>query len=133
MPNQFSLEWIESHYKDEIKISIKSLFDKNVKYQFLVAKEKKVHFKDKDNSNRSYSKTKIKRFNNLNIKYTFDNFIVGSNNEFAKTASESVSNNPGQQNFNPFIIYGGVGLGKTHLMHAIGNNSLKTKSKFKHC
>ena len=59
------------------------------------------------------------------MKYTFDNFIVGNNNEFAKTASESVSKNPGQQNFNPLIIYGGVGLGKTHLMHAIGNNALK--------
>ena len=62
---------------------------------------------------------------NLNLKYTFENFIVGSNNEFAKTASESVSNNPGEQNFNPLIIYGGVGLGKTHLMHAIGNRALE--------
>ena len=53
------------------------------------------------------------------------NFIVGNNNEFAKTASESVSKNPGHKIFNPLIIYGGVGLGKTHLMHAIGNNALK--------
>ncbi len=124
VPNQFSLEWIESHYKDEIMLSIKALFDKDIKYQFCVAKGKKVGIK-KRNSSELITKPKVKRFNNLNDKYTFDNFIVGGNNEFAKTASESVSNNPGQHNFNPLIIYGGVGLGKTHLMHAIGNNSLK--------
>ena len=124
VPNQFSLEWIESHYKDEIKLSIEALFDKQLRYQLLVAKEKKATLKE-TTADRSYLKTKIKRFNNLNDKYLFDNFIVGNNNEFAKTACESVSNNPGQQNFNPLIIYGGVGLGKTHLMHAIGNNSLK--------
>ena len=124
VPNQFSLEWIESHYKDEIKLSISALFSKQIQYQLLVAKEKRFN-SNLTNSSEPALKTKIKRFNNLNNKYTFDNFIVGNNNEFAKTASESVSKNPGQQNFNPLIIYGGVGLGKTHLMHAIGNNSLK--------
>ena len=124
VPNQFSLEWIESHYKDEIKLSISDLFSKQIQYQLLVAKEKRFN-SNLINSSEPALKTKIKRFNNLNNKYTFDNFIVGNNNEFAKTASESVSRNPGQQNFNPLIIYGGVGLGKTHLMHAIGNNSLK--------
>lgn len=130
VPNQFSLEWIESHYKEEIKFSIKSLFNKSIKYQFLVAKEKSKIL----NNNKPEEfliKDKAKTFNNLNIKYTFDNFIVGSNNEFAKTASESVASNPGQQTFNPLIIYGGVGLGKTHLMHAIGNSALKQKPNLK--
>ena len=123
VPNQFFLEWIESHYRDDILRSIERLFSEHVKYKFLVKKEKKT----KEMEEAKYdgaARLKIKKFNNLNLKYTFDNFIVGSNNEFAKTASESVSNNPGQQNFNPLIIYGGVGLGKTHLMHAIGNNAL---------
>ena len=130
VPNQFSLEWIESHYKDEITLSIKDLFDKSIKYQLLVVKEKKdILFNNKPKE--STLKDKPVRFNNLNIKYTFDNFIVGSNNEFAKTASESVASNPGQQNFNPLIIYGGVGLGKTHLMHAIGNSSLNQNPNLK--
>lgn len=123
VPNQFSLEWIESHYKDEIRLSINSLFDKQTQYRFLIAKDKGEDL-DKDNLNKSNFKPKVRRFYNLNNKYRFDNFIVGNNNEFAKTASESVSKMPGQQNFNPLIIYGGVGLGKTHLMHAIGNNAL---------
>ena len=128
--NQFSLEWIESHYKDEIALSIKFLFNKNIKHQFLVAKEKKDILSEREPI-RPFLKDKVSRFNNLNIKYTFDNFIVGSNNEFAKTASESVSSNPGQQNFNPLIIYGGVGLGKTHLMHAIGNSALTQNPNLK--
>ena len=127
VPNQFFLEWIESHYKDDIINAIKNTYSEKVDYKFLVTKQKNE--KTVENTQQaSFEDAKPKRFNNLNLKYTFDNFIVGSNNEFAKTASESVSNNPGEQNFNPLIIYGGVGLGKTHLMHAIGNNALNHNS-----
>tara|TARA_B100000035_G_C21005922_1_gene557265 strand:+ start:326 stop:1684 length:1359 start_codon:yes stop_codon:yes gene_type:complete len=124
VPNQFFLEWIESHYKEDIIKAIKEVYGEQFEYKLLVTKEKTQKNEDR-NSGASPVETKPKRFNNLNLKYTFENFIVGSNNEFAKTASESVSNNPGEQNFNPLIIYGGVGLGKTHLMHAIGNQALK--------
>lgn len=64
----------------------------------------------------------------LNPRYTFDNFIVGSSNDLAYTASQAVAANPGVK-YNPIYLYGGVGLGKTHLMQAIGNEAIKNNPK----
>ena len=66
--------------------------------------------------------------NKLNEKYTFDNFVVGKSNQVVYSACKNVAENPGK-NFNPLFIYGGVGLGKTHLLHAIGNYIRKTFPK----
>jgi len=65
---------------------------------------------------------------NLITKYTFDNFVVGDSNKFAHTAAVSIAENPGKM-YNPLFIYGSSGLGKTHLMHAIGNHILKNSNK----
>ena len=65
---------------------------------------------------------------NLNPRYTFDNFIVGSSNDLAYTASQAVASNPGVK-YNPLYIYGGVGLGKTHLIQAIGNELIRKNPK----
>jgi chromosomal replication initiator protein len=61
----------------------------------------------------------------LNRRYTFENYIKGESNQFACAAALAVANNPGGTSFNPLVIYGGVGLGKTHLVHSIGNQLLK--------
>jgi chromosomal replication initiator protein len=70
------------------------------------------------------------QFSGLNPKYTFETFIIGKNNELAHAASLAVGKNPGSQ-YNPLFIYGGVGLGKTHLMHAVGNKILHENPKAK--
>jgi chromosomal replication initiator protein len=61
---------------------------------------------------------------NLNSRYTFDNFVKGDSNQLARAAALAVGNNPGGTSFNPLVIYGGTGLGKTHLMHALGNHAI---------
>ncbi|MHA1575151.1 MAG: chromosomal replication initiator protein DnaA [Alphaproteobacteria bacterium] len=68
--------------------------------------------------------------NNINSNYTFSNFVVGPSNQFAHAAAKAVSNNPGGA-YNPFFIYGGVGLGKTHLLHSIFHSCLKKNKNFK--
>ena len=97
--------------------------DKRASYKLVV--EKKPQTIEFEHIQKTYKKER--RFSpNINKNYCFKNFIEGSNNEFAKNASLSVSSKPGKSNFNPLIIYGGVGLGKTHLLHAIGNYVLET-------
>ena len=97
--------------------------DKRASYKLVVEKKPQtIEFEQVQKTRK-----KERRFSpNINKNYCFKNFIEGSNNEFAKNASLSVSSKPGKSNFNPLIIYGGVGLGKTHLLHAIGNYVLET-------
>jgi chromosomal replication initiator protein len=127
VPNQFFFEWIESHYHDTIESVVKEKFQNNYSVKYTIApggiNGSKINSENDDTDQipqRRRFKPPI-----LGEHYTFATYIEGANNQFAKAAALSVSESPGEKNFNPLIVYGGVGLGKTHLLHAIGNSLLK--------
>jgi chromosomal replication initiator protein len=121
VPNQFSYEWIDSHYQKNLVDAIGVVTENQISYRFIVSAKGQKKQKEESESYKKVEKTVEPAPNNLNKTYTFKSFIKGANNEFAKSAAQSVSESPGKNSFNPLIIYGGVGLGKTHLIHSIGN------------
>jgi len=121
VPNQFFYEWIDSHYRQTISGALKDASNKKTKYRFIVSTQGQKKEIDDFKSTTNIAQPKRQQPPNINKQYTFESFIEGTNNEFAKTAAQSVAAEPGKNSFNPLIIYGGVGLGKTHLLHAIGN------------
>jgi len=129
VPNQFFFEWIDSHYHALIESAVKDNLKKEFLVKYTIA-PMGVNGATVDFENSDSEKTpKRKNFKPpvLNENYTFSTYIEGSNNQFAKAAALSVAESPGEQAFNPLIVYGGVGLGKTHLLHAIGNHLLAKK------
>ena len=123
VPNQFFCEWIESHYKQSIRRAIENSSNNGLTVRLVVSKN--THdIKIQEQKRESVLKEKT-AIPNLNRNYTFEAFIEGANNQFAKSATQTVAEAPGKQAFNPLIIYGGVGLGKTHLLHAIGNKIME--------
>ena len=126
VPNQFFLEWVESHYKKAIESSTKKVSQNKIFPRFTINEDDKIFIKKEREEGGEVEQRKriAKKPTPTNKEYVFDNFVEGSNNQFAKTAAQAVADDPGKQAFNPLIIYGGVGLGKTHLIHSIGNEVL---------
>ena len=124
VPSQFFYDWIESHYRSNIDFVLESLGLGDVKTKFIISAETQELSLQKKEDQKPLKKSPLIPV--LNGDHVFESFIEGANNQFAKTAAEAVAENPGKQSFNPLIIYGGTGLGKTHLLHAIGNRVLET-------
>ncbi len=136
VPNKFFYDWLDSHYKDTIQGSLKEITGNGIfaRYTVLLSEEtnKDSYSEESNLPGTSYQKTEhrsaqtgmLERGTRINENYVFDNFVEGKSNQFAKAASIAVANSPGQTSFNPLVIYGGTGLGKTHLLQAIGNHAL---------
>ncbi len=122
-PNRFVLDWVREHFLAKIEATIENEPSEQNWTIHLEIGSKPTELKKNISSYQETSIKKRKKNNipcNLNNAFIFDTFVEGKSNQLAKAASIQVSENVGKA-YNPLFIYGGVGLGKTHLMHAIGN------------
>jgi len=129
VPNSFAREWFEQKYNKTIFKVLRELDNKTKEIKYEIGKPKTDTLKkivpfSIENRQLEFQEFKIDKDTNLNPKYTFDSFIVGPFNELSQAAGWAVTKEPGLV-YNPLFIYGGVGLGKTHLLQAIGNEVVK--------
>jgi chromosomal replication initiator protein len=132
VPNQFFRDWLMDHFIGLIEQVLRSIAHQQVKVSLTVNQGLQA----KDVAARNEQKREQERDrpprtnNNLIAKYTFENFVIGASNQFAHAASIAVANQPGEH-YNPLFIYGGVGLGKTHLVNAIGHRAAAKRPTLK--
>lgn len=147
VPSQFFYEWIEENYVQVIKEAIAQEMGENARLEYsVVVKDteneennpvypKPVGLKDREEvKKKSYDPAfmnELRADGNINPTYQFENYIEGDCNRLARSAGFAVAQKPGVTSFNPLMIYGGVGLGKTHLVQAIGNEIKSNNSQKK--
>jgi chromosomal replication initiator protein len=152
VPSQFFYDWVDQHYNSLVRETIAAVLGEGAKLYYSIASEDSepanglaqvdpqpplFALPSRDSQS---AFTQPQPFfppraafrqneqpiaqSNLNPRYTFENFIKGDSNQLARAAALAVGNNPGGTSFNPLVLYGGTGLGKTHLMHALGNHAI---------
>lgn len=131
VPNRFVADWLKGHYSDLIAEAIGEVGCDEVAYSFETYRSDEMPQTEMElagsqtQSVSSGTPPPIPVTNGLNQRYNFDNLVVGDFNQFAHAAAVAVADDPGATNYNPLFIYGGTGLGKTHLAQAIGHQVLK--------
>jgi len=140
LPNNFAKEWVKNRYHKIILGSLRN-FDASVKHVEYTVIRESTSIEKRDEKKKEERKTskdgsqlpfdlKLDPKTNLNPRYTLDSFVVGSSNELAYAAVQAVISSPGRK-YNPLFVYGGVGLGKTHLLQAAGNEMQKNGKNVK--
>lgn len=131
-PNRFVLDWVNDHYLERINQLVTAFGLESNTQQVLLQIGSRLPNKPSTNQLPPVTQSPVEQRpqHNLNQDFTFANFVEGKSNQLAKAAALQVSDNPGNA-YNPLLIYGGVGLGKTHLMHAIGNQILHNNPQAK--
>ena len=141
VPNRFFLDWINENYRALLEKTLSELGAANYQLNININATNEKKPVEKTEEKRSEIKretvqqqpqTRENHFQNLNKKYTFESFVSGPSNQFAHAAAMAVANNPATT-YNPLFIYGGVGLGKTHIVHAIGNEIISKNRDTKVC
>ncbi|MEW6571931.1 MAG: chromosomal replication initiator protein DnaA, partial [Nitrospirota bacterium] len=127
IPNRFFKDWIEDNYPDIIVDTAGAILGSPVTVRFRVEEKIDPDVKKMDLRLESRRQRLASRGIHLNPKYTFENFVIGPSNQFAQAAAKAVADAPGKM-YNPLFVYGGVGLGKTHLISAIGNAVIDRKA-----
>ncbi|HZV47928.1 MAG TPA: chromosomal replication initiator protein DnaA [Thermodesulfovibrionales bacterium] len=126
IPNRFFKDWIEDNYPDIIAESIGTILKYPVTVRYKIAEKMDPTVRKMDMRLETRRQKLASRGIYLNPKYTFENFVIGPSNQFAHASAKAVAEAPGKT-YNPLFIYGGVGLGKTHLITAIGNAVIDKK------
>jgi chromosomal replication initiator protein len=127
VPNNFFRDWVAEHYVHTIKGALYKLTGEDFSVSLLVKKVKPPHLKEAPAADDGGGDDEALASRMFNPRYTFENFVIGAGNQFAHAASQAVADTPGRR-YNPLFVYGGVGLGKTHLLNAIGHRIIKTRT-----